>query len=100
MKRSLYYNPETGELLHSHYEVRVIEQKDEARLTAPAPAELDADLAELVSRGLDGPKLARVTTSVPPQSSRRTRRWVDVKTGRLRSERIELDTRTPGEGDA
>lgn len=89
MKRSLYYDRDTGELLHSHYEVQVVEEKDGSRLTAPGPADLDSDLADLVSRGLDGQRLDRVSTSVPPESSRRTRRWVDVKSGRLRSQRIE-----------
>ena len=91
MKRSLFYDRRTGELLHSHYEVRAVEPRDgsDARLSAPAAVELDAELAELVSRGLDPGRLGSVTTSVAPQSSRRTARFVDVKTGRLRSRRLE-----------
>jgi len=34
--------------------------------------------------------MGSLTTSVAPQSSRRTERSVDVKTGRLRSRRLEL----------
>jgi hypothetical protein len=47
-------------------------------------------MAELVSRGLDPKRLGSLTTSVAPQSSRRTERSVNVKTGRLLSRRIEL----------
>ena len=91
MKRTLFYDRQTGALLHSHYEVRVVEPNDGgvARLSAPAAVELDGDLAELLSRGLDLARLGAVTTSVAPQSSRRTARVVDVKTGRLRSRRLE-----------
>ena len=92
MKRTLFYDRRTGVLLHSHYEVHAVEPRDgsEARLSAPAAVDLDDDLAELVSRGLDPGRLGSVTTSVAPQSSRRTTRFVDVKTGRLRSRRLEL----------
>ncbi|MGH3800561.1 MAG: hypothetical protein ACRDTD_10585 [Pseudonocardiaceae bacterium] len=92
MRRTLFYDRETGELLHSHYEVRVVEGGDdgEARLSDPAAVTLDDELAELVSRGLDPARLGSLTTSVAPQSSRRTARSVDVKTGRLRSRRLEL----------
>lgn len=92
MKRTLFYDRETGELLHAHYEVRVVEGGDdgETRLSAPAAVTLDDELAELVSRGLDPRRLGSLTTSVAPQSSRRTERSVDVKTGRLRSRRLEL----------
>jgi len=100
MKRTLFYDRETGELLHSHYEVRVEGQDDgEARLSAPRVADLDADLTELVSRGLDPQRLGSLNTSVAPHSSRRTRRWVDVKTGRLRSRRLELTDDIASEED-
>jgi hypothetical protein len=46
-------------------------------------------MAELVSRGLDLDRLGTLTTSVAPQSSRRTARSVDIKTGRLRAQRLE-----------
>jgi hypothetical protein len=99
MKRTLFYDRQTGVLLHSHYEVRAVEPRDgrEAGLSAPAAVELDVDLAELVSRGLDLERLGSVTTSVAPQSSRRTARFVDVKTGRLRSRRVELTDDTAPE---
>lgn len=90
MKRTLFYDRETGELLHSHYEVRVIGGDGDARLSAPAAADPDTGLSELVSRGLDPGRLGSLTTSVAPQSSRRTERSVDVKTGRMRSRRLEL----------
>ena len=92
MKRTLFYDRVTGELLHSHYEVRVVESRDDgdARLSAPAAADLETELAELVSRGLDSERMGSLTTSVAPQSSRRTARSVDVTTGRLRSRRLEL----------
>jgi hypothetical protein len=92
MKRTLFYDRETGELLHSHYEVGVIERDadGEARLSAPAAAELDTELAELVSRGLDLNRIASLTTSAAPQSSRSLARSVDIKTGRLRTQRIEI----------
>jgi hypothetical protein len=91
MKRMLWYDRETGELIHSHYEVRAIERPDaEAQLSAPATTDLDENLAELVSRGLDLDRLGSTTAGVTPQSSRSIRRWVDVTSGRLRSQRIEL----------
>lgn len=92
MNRTLFYDRETGELFHSHYEVRAVDDRDDggARLSAPRAADPDAELAELVTRGLDPEHLGSLTTSVAVQSSRRTSRWVDVKTGRLRSRRIEL----------
>lgn len=92
MNRTHFYDRETGELLHSHYEVRVVEDgdDDEARLSAPAAADPDAGLAELATCGLDPRRLGSITTSVALQSSRRSGRWVDVKTGRLRSLRLEL----------
>lgn len=91
MKRTLFYDRDTGEILHSHYDVHVVEGREgEARLSAPEAAALDADLAELVSRGLDPKRLGSLTTSEGQQSSRRTERWVDPKTERLRSRRIEL----------
>jgi hypothetical protein len=101
MKRTLFYDRETGELLHSHYEVRAVGGGDDggARLSAPGAADLDAGLAELVSRGLDPQRLGSLTTSVAPQSSRRTERWVDVKTGRLRSRRLEPTDDLAAEGD-
>jgi hypothetical protein len=91
MKRTLFYDRETGEILHSHYEVQVIEGGGDAgaRLSAPMAVDPDADLAELVSRGLDPHRLGRLSTSAALQSSRRTERSVDVKTGRLRSRRLE-----------
>ncbi|MGB5757543.1 MAG: hypothetical protein WBM50_11565 [Acidimicrobiales bacterium] len=92
MRRTLFYDRKTGELLHSHYEVRVVEDDDPAgaRLSVPQAVELDAEMAELVSRGLDPEYLGSLVTSVAPQSSRRTERSVNVKTGRLRSRRLEL----------
>jgi len=90
MKRTLFYDRQTGELLHAHYEVRVVEGRDDARLSAPAAVDLETELAELVSRGLDPERLGRLTTSVAPQSSRRMARSVDVATGKLRSRRLEL----------
>jgi hypothetical protein len=98
VKRSMFYDRATGELLHCHYEVRVVDDRGtaDARLSAPAAVDLDDELAELVSRGLDPERLGRLTTTVAPQSSRRTERSVDVKTGRLRSRRIE---RGPDAGD-
>jgi hypothetical protein len=92
MRRTLFYDRATGELLHSHYEVRAIDSDDPegARLSAPRAVDLDAGMAELVSRGLDPKRLGSLTTSVAPQSSRRTERSVNVKTGRLLSRRIEL----------
>ena len=91
MKRTLYYDLTTGQLLHSHYEVQVIESHDrDARLSAPAAVEPDAQLAELISRGLDPSHIGSLTTSAPPQSSRRMARSVHVKSRRLRSRRIEL----------
>jgi hypothetical protein len=101
MKRTLFYDTETGQLLHSHYEVRVVGERDgDAHLSTPSAVALDAELAELVSRGLDPQRLGSLTTSVAPQSSRRTERRVDVKTGRLRSRRLELiGDSTPDEED-
>jgi len=91
MKRMLWYDRETGELVHSHYEVRAIERPDaEAQLSAPAATDLDENLAELVSRGLDLDHLRSTTTDDTPQSSRTLRRWVDVTSGRLRSRRVDL----------
>lgn len=89
MKRMLFYDRESGELVHSHYEVRAIEEADGAWLSAPAAADPDAGLAELVSRGLDMQRLGSLTTDVEPQSSRRTHRWVDVTTGQLRSRGLD-----------
>jgi len=99
MNRTLFYDRQTGELLHSHYQVRAIERRDgrEAELSAPTAVELDADLAELMSRGLDLGRLGSVTTSAAPQSSRRTVRFVDLKTGRLRSRRLEPTDAPPEE---
>jgi inactivated superfamily I helicase len=101
MRRTLFYDRETGQLLHSHYEVRAVEGDDAAgaRLSAPKAVELDAEMAELVSRGLDPERLGSLTTSVAPQSSRRTERSVNVKTGRLRSRRLELVAGGPDEED-
>ena len=101
MKRTLFYDRVTGELLHSHYEVQVVETRDDgdARLSAPAAVDLDTELAELVSRGLDPERMGSLTTSVAPQSSRRTSRSVDVTTGRLRSRRLELTDDIASEED-
>ena len=92
MRRTLFYDRETGELLHSHYEVRAVEGDDPegARLSAPQAVGLEAEMADLVSRGLDPERLGSLATSVAPQSSRRTERSVNVETGRLRSRRLEL----------
>ena len=91
MKRMLWYDRETGELIHSHYEVRAIERPDaEAQLSAPAATDLDENLAELVSRGLDIDRLGSTTTDDTPRSSRSIRRRVDVTSGRLNSRRIDL----------
>ena len=92
MKRTLFYDRETGELLHSHYEVRVIESAadGEARLSAPAAVGLEDEMAELVSRGLDLNRIASLTTSAAPQSSRSLARSVDIRTGRLRAQRFEI----------
>lgn len=92
MRRTLFYDRETGELLHSHYEVRVVEGGDRAaaQLSAPRAVELDAEMAELVTRGLDPKRLGSLVTGAAPQSSRRMERSVNVKTGRLRSRRLEL----------
>jgi hypothetical protein len=92
MKRTLFYDRKTGELMHAHYEVKVIEgSKDAAaRLSAPSAAALPDELAELMTRGLDLDRLGSLTTSVAPQSSRRMARSVDTKTGRLRAQRLEL----------
>jgi hypothetical protein len=100
MKRTLFYDRKTGELMHAHYEVKVIEGRDEteARLSAPSAAALPDELAELMTRGLDIDRLGSLTTSVAPQSSRRLARSVDTKTGRLRAQRLELvDDPTPDE---
>ena len=91
MNSMLWYDRETGELVHSHYEVRAIERSDaEAQLSAPAATDRDEDLAELVSRGLDLGHLGSTTAGDTPQSSRNLRRWVDVASGRLHSRRIDL----------
>jgi hypothetical protein len=92
MKRTLFYDRKTGELMHAHYEVKVIEgsKEAEARLSAPSAAALPDELAELMTRGLDIERLGSLTTSVAPQSSRRMARSVDTKTGRLRAQRLEL----------
>lgn len=92
MRRTLFYDRTTGELLHSHYEVRVVEDDtaEPARLSEPQAVELEVDMAELVSRGLDPGRLGSLVTTVAPQSSRRTERSVNVKTGRLGSRRLEL----------
>jgi hypothetical protein len=99
MKRTLFYDRDTGELLHAHYEVRVVYEDGEDRLSDPIAVKLDNELAELVSRGFDPQRLGSLTTSVAPQSSRRTARFVDVKTGRLRSRRLELDDDSTPEED-
>jgi len=91
MKRTLFYDRKTGELMHAHYEVKVIEggKEAEARLSAPSAAALTDELAELMTRGLDLDRLGSLTTSVAPQSSRRMARSVNTKTGRLRAVRLE-----------
>lgn len=91
MKRMLWYDRTTGEVVHSHYEVHAVESEDaHARLTAPAATEADDALVELASRGLDLDHAGTTTTDAEPQSSRSIHRWVDVKSGRLRSRRIEI----------
>lgn len=98
MKRTLFYDRRTGELLHSHYVVTVVEGADgETRLSAPEAGTPDAGLAELASRGFDPEQLGSLTTDEQPQSSRRTERWVDPETQSLRSRRIELSDRTTAE---
>lgn len=94
MKRTLFYDRETGELLHSHYEVRVVERGKDggAELSAPAPVSVEDASAELTSRGLDLTRIGSVTTSDRPSSSRRTARRVDPGTGRLRTRRLEART--------
>jgi hypothetical protein len=99
VKRTLFYDRETGELLHSHYEVRVVERAGEggAELSPPAAVSVEDASAELVSRGLDLARVGSVTTSDRPSSSRRTARRVDPTTGRLRTRRLE--SRTDAEED-
>lgn len=99
MKRTLLYDRRTGQLLHSHYLVTVVEGTDgETRLSAPEAGTPDAGLAELVSRGLDPEQLGNLITDEAPQSSRRTDRWVDPETQTLRSQRIELSEEEPAPG--
>jgi hypothetical protein len=87
MRRVLLYDRETGRLVHSHYEVRVV-QDDEGRLSEPDAASPDAALAELVTRGLDPGRLGSLATDVAPESSRRTERSVDPASGELRARRV------------
>lgn len=90
MRRTLLYDQRTGEILHSHYVVSVVESPDGgAALSDPAAASMDAELAELVTRGLDPQQLGSVTTSATIQSSRRVGRRVDSETGKLRSRRVD-----------
>lgn len=94
MNRTLFYDRDTGRLLHAHYEVRALDDPDErAPLSAPAAADPDAVLAELVARGLDPQRLGSLVTDEPPQSSRRVARMVDVATGELRSRRLRAHPR-------
>jgi hypothetical protein len=99
MKRLLFYDRQTGEILHAHYEVHVVDGRGDegAQLSASAADLADDALAELQSRGLDLKRLERVATSVVPQSSTGIDRTVDVKTGKLRSRRRELAEEAPGE---
>jgi hypothetical protein len=99
MNRTFFYNTETGALLHSHYEVRVIDDPDngDVRLSAPAAVDLDEGMAELVSRGLDPHRIRGLATTVMPESSRRTQRSVDLQTGKLRSRRLDLADDVIGE---
>src|SRR5262245_325884 len=91
MRRTLLYDTTTGEILHAHYEVRVVGGRgdSDAHLSAPAAVDLDAALVELISRGLDADHMRSVVTNAAPQSSRRLERSVDPATGRLRSRRLE-----------
>lgn len=99
MKRTLFYDRRTGRLVHSHYVVTAVEDPDGGtRLSAPEAGTPETGLAELLSRGLDPEQLGSLVTDEPPQSSRRTERWVDPETQSLRSQRIELSEQDPAPG--
>ena len=89
-KRTLFYDRRTGVLLHSHYEVHAVEPRDgsEPGCRHRPPSNSTTTWPSSCRTGLDPGRLGSVTTSVAPQSSRRTTRFVDVKTGRLRSRRL------------
>lgn len=100
MTRTLFYDRRTGRLVHSHYLVTVVEDTDGGpRLSAPEAETPETGLAELLSRGLDPEQLGSLTTDEPPQSSRRTDRWVDPETQSLHSQRIELSQQDPASGE-
>jgi hypothetical protein len=102
MQLTLFYDRETGKILHSHYEVQVVEggQPGQTRPVTPNPADLEILSGEiLVSRRLERDRLGLLAAEVPIEAGRDVQLSVDVKTGRLRTWRLErADNAGQGKG--
>lgn len=83
MDRYLFYDEESGAIVHSHQSLRV--GSDD--LVEPD----DETVAMLIGRVAAARPVARLATAEPLVSSARAARRVDVRTGRL--ETIEADPR-------
>ena len=99
MKRVLFYDSATGEILHAHYEVHVVEGRngEGEQLSAPAADIADDARAELQSRGLDLDRLEQLTTGAALRSSTAVERAVDLTTGKLLSRRLTAAAGPRGE---
>jgi hypothetical protein len=82
LKRFLYYDPNSGVILHTHQEYAVGRQE----LTEP-DEETEAAIYERIGAPAD---VRRMVTDEPPVSSLSVVRSVDLKTGSLVTDSIDL----------
>ncbi|MCP2262200.1 hypothetical protein LX15_005934 [Streptoalloteichus tenebrarius] len=80
MRRYVFYDRETGRVVHTHAAVGA-----EGREVEVSPEEL----AELVGRVVDPRSVSWVLTDVNPISSRVAEQWVDPATGELEVRRVQ-----------
>ncbi len=79
MKRHLFYDKNTGEILHTHQVFKFGSEK-------PQAVSKD-ELAMLTNRQVDPKRIRHTTVTVAPQSSHRVLRSVNPKTGKLVTKR-------------
>lgn len=95
MKRYMFYDRKTGEILHTHQVFK---------LGSDEPQKVSTEeLKMLTNRMVDPDRIRHLTVTVPPQSSHKILRSVNPKTGKLMTKRAPKDywrKRTSGESSA
>jgi len=75
MKRYVFYDRKTGEILHTHQVFKLESDKPQAVSTE--------ELKMLTNRMVDPDRIRHLTVTVSPQSSHKILRSVNPKTGKL-----------------